>query len=1400
MLRKLTARLAGTCLLALSAASTLYAADYPTTVLSYNPLAYWRFNETTTSPAINTVTNHGSAGTGIVGYPIGGALTGQPGIVGNSVRLLNPGDAVGDAPTHLDVPFDPSFNTYPPFSIEFWCKPNSLDADANGSCPICSLDPYWFEGGNRSGFLFYINGSGQYQVRVGGESSYTAIAGPSAATATTVGQWSHIVATFDGTTLTLFINGAKVATGTASANPFKPNLYAPLRIGATTLSGDSGPDWVSGVFGAVFQPGGNRGFDGWVDEVAIYTNILDLGTITSHYQGGTPNTNTYDALIASAHPVLYLNLDEPAYTAPDPSTYPIAVNAGSLGADANGTNTLGLIADQPGVPYGGFDTGNKSVYFTGEQGNVSIVNPTAFPSVVGSPITLMAWVKLSPQSWSWEGDIIAQGLSSPTSTTGTDGFAENFLRVGDPVDWEGLGDPDTTYYEIGAYADAATGYSVSAISPVPASDIGNWVFLAGTWDGANWNLYRNGILVAQTPDTVGPVEVDSTSLLPNGNAWSIGSRSSPDTYWGWWFGGYIDEPAIFNVALTQQQISDLYNAAEAPPAIAVAPFVPSITDTPGGTVYTGYSVDFTVAAVGAPPLTYSWYENGVALSSTTTNLVLTGLTTNDSATYSVVVSNAFGAVTSSVPLLVVTSAPVIFTQPTSETRYAGSSFSFNVGAVGSLPISYQWNLGATGVGGDNPGYTNIASTANAGTYSVTLTNAYGSTTSSNVTLTVITPSPSSYPATVLADHPLAYYRLGEGSGTVAYDYAGGFDGTYVGDLTLGAPGYSLVDTNTAVTFGGADNYVTLPPAISFSGTNTSFSLEAWANGPTAQVDGSPIICKGTGNNGGNATEQFFLGLNGGNYVFFVRAPNGAQTIATADSGPDGAWHHLVATFDPTNGLDLYIDGVSAATAAASARGIKTEDVPASIGAERSGVAPTYDLPYTGTIDEVAIYAKALTPTEISAHFAAAYGPNSAPFVAKQPVGATNYVGLPVTLAVDAGGTVPLTYQWYQVGVGPVSGATESTYTVDAAAASDAGTYYVAVGNSVSTVNSSNATVVIIPSPTNPPVVPGLVLHLPFDGDLIDKTGRGNNGTFKGATVVAGVTNRGAGTASFVSGPFPGHQALHYSTAADDTNNLSFNYVTLGNRPDLQFGTENFTVAYWVQLDQGYNGGDLPFFSDTTNSTGGFGYNFAPSYGVNGTVSPSSTTAWNGAWGVSLYDDSGNGVRYYGDQNYTALGSYPINDGAWHFLVHVFDRSANLVTYLDGVQSIEYRQAGTSIKDVGNLDSGAIANIGQDPTGFYGETGEALIAELGVWNRALTPLEAASLYVAGVNSNFFYANSPVLGTFTFTNTAPNTIVLTFSGGTLQSTTNLGTPFTTVTTTSPYTVSTTNGAAMFYRVKF
>jgi hypothetical protein len=343
---------------------------------------------------------------------------------------------------------------------------------------------------------------------------------------------------------------------------------------------------------------------------------------------------------------------------------------------------------------------------------------------------------------------------------------------------------------------------------------------------------------------------------------------------------------------------------------------------------------------------------------------------------------------------------------------------------------------------------------------------------------------------------------------------------------------------------------------------------------------------------------------------------------------------------------------------------------------------------------------------------------------------TNYVSLAATFSVLAFGKTSLSYQWSKNGTN-IPGATQSSLTIRPIAQSDAGSYTVLVTNIAGFTNSTSATLTVLSPPTNPPSITGLVVHLPFDNNLADATGRGNSGT----AIVVTTASSNVSSATFVSGMLG--SALHYSSdfgvyPCCTTTNAS--YVTLGVRPDLQFGSgTNFSVAYWIRLPAGYAGGDLPFFTDAVNSTFNGGFCFAPTYGTQATGPGGSL---NGGWAFSLFDGATgmNGLGVYGD-----AGS--INDGNWHHLVHTIDRVKGVVTYLDGVVARYVVGGGSSIAAAGNVDTGRAANIGQDPTGHYTESGSADIDDLGVWRRALTALEASSIYMAGVSNHLSFAGPP-----------------------------------------------------------
>jgi len=716
-------------------------------------------------------------------------------------------------------------------------------------------------------------------------------------------------------------------------------------------------------------------------------------------------------------------------------------------------------------------------------------------------------------------------------------------------------------------------------------------------------------------------------------------------------------------------------------------------------------------------------------------------------------------------------------------------------------LSFQWNFNGNPIAGANQSfYTAPTVSGSVGSYTLVISNSFGVSTSSVAVFAAALTAPNNYVATVLADQPLSYFRLDETSGTIGYDYAGGNNGNYYGSYELGQPGYSLIDTDPAVTFSGTvGSYLgdIGATAINFPGTASEFTIEAWANGAAGQAGGAPVIAKGTGNNGGNYSSQFALAVNtgGGNYRFLVCDDKGNVAEADAPTGPDGAWHHLVGVCDEVGGtLTLYMDGVVAASSDFStldAAKILNSQNPVSIGAERSGVLPPYDYDYNGTIDEVAIYPTALSQAQVEAHYAAAYGTTLAPFITVQPVSVTNYVTFPVTLTVGAAGSVPLSYQWNKTGSGAISGATTHSYVIPNVASTDAGTYTVNIVNGVGGTNSVPVTITVLPAPTSPPALAGLVLHLTFDSTLADSSGRGNDATNEASGGAPLETN------DYVAG-FIHPSAFTYQTTvtvgAGGTTNA--NYASLGVRPDLQFGSDiSFTVSMWVQLPANYGlpaspiaGNDLPFFTDTVGSTFGTGFVFAPSFGGVGTV---NLTGWPGGWAYSIVG-TGGGQGFYGTKNM-------INDGSWHSLIYVFDRTApTTAVYLDGLPAGGTAQGGqVAGSAVGNIDVATAATIGQDPTGLYPQGGSANIDDLGVWVRPLTKLEVESIYLAGSVNAISFTNAPV--TFSLKVLPGPQLQLTWDAGIIQSATSLSGPWIDVAgATSPYVVSPT-GTQQFFRGK-
>jgi len=179
-----------------------------------------------------------------------------------------------------------------------------------------------------------------------------------------------------------------------------------------------------------------------------------------------------------------------------------------------------------------------------------------------------------------------------------------------------------------------------------------------------------------------------------------------------------------------------------PPAVA-----PSITSEPKNTtVIAGQGASFAVTATGTGPLAYQWRVGGSEIASATAASYTTAATSaaNNGETFSVVVTNAAGTVTSGNAILTVSPAgrsvaPTITAQPKNAIVTAGQGASFSVTAMGTAPLAYQWHLGGGEIAGATAAsYTTAAtSTADSGeAFSVVVTNSAGTVTSGNAILSV----------------------------------------------------------------------------------------------------------------------------------------------------------------------------------------------------------------------------------------------------------------------------------------------------------------------------------------------------------------------------------------------------------------------------------------------------------------------------------------------------------------------------------------------------------------------------------------------------------------------------------------------------------------------------------------
>jgi hypothetical protein len=293
-----------------------------------------------------------------------------------------------------------------------------------------------------------------------------------------------------------------------------------------------------------------------------------------------------------------------------------------------------------------------------------------------------------------------------------------------------------------------------------------------------------------------------------------------------------------------------------------------------------------------------------------------------------------------------------------------------------------------------------------------------------------------YRNAVLADNPVAYWELDESSGTTAADSAPPAQNGSFQNVTLAQPS-AFPALGTAAGFNGSSSRVRVPANAAFQLGTGNFSVEAWAR--------TPVASRGDIFNYKNANDfGLFLNNNGSGSISGWH--NGQLPVFTTTLD---AWHHIVAT--RSNGvLRLFVDGLERGSQANTQSFSAGADL--FLGANHTG-APAYagTIWFNGWIDEVAVYASALTPARILAHYNAAQPPPTPATISILPASSLTSSSATISARVtDPGSAIPdITFFWgnndagstgpwdHEVSAGPSSG----TVSLSLSALSQGTTYF-----------------------------------------------------------------------------------------------------------------------------------------------------------------------------------------------------------------------------------------------------------------------------------------------------------------------------------------------------------------------
>jgi Concanavalin A-like lectin/glucanases superfamily/HYR domain/Immunoglobulin domain len=434
--------------------------------------------------------------------------------------------------------------------------------------------------------------------------------------------------------------------------------------------------------------------------------------------------------------------------------------------------------------------------------------------------------------------------------------------------------------------------------------------------------------------------------------------------------------------------------------------------------------------------------------------------------------------------------------------------------------------------------------------------------------------------------------------------------------------------------------------------------------------------------------SFFFGLTTTNQLLFLAASNGVpgRSLSLNVYPPliPGQWYHVGATYDHTH-IRLYLNG-QLAISRDYFNGLFPGSAPLAIGGMPDPALPQGRLSLPGLIDEVSVFNRALSSTEIYTIWSA----DGAGFCPVAPLidgPADRAVPLNETavFSISVQGTRPLTYQWRFNGTN-IARATNSTLYLEHAGTNQVGHYSVVVSNQAGAVASRAAALTLLPPLPCVAPPPGIISWWPADGSVVDVVG----------------TNNG-------SDIFPVFGDL-YTTGKVGAALAAA--VRVPNSPSLNFGSNaNFSFEAWVKAMPTIS---PALFKDTN------------------TVTIADKFALNVGYSFFLFEGhpafqvGGTPLNPAGTVTYVASGP-DLRDGHFHHLACTIDRTSanNAHLYVDGLNALTFDLSSFR----GSLSNAAPLTLGDGAAVLQAPTRE-VIDEITLYNRPLTASEVASIFLAG----------------------------------------------------------------------